>query len=199
MPTMLISIVEAADTPPRATVATWTPCAWSPPPPARRSRRRAFDRGIRRKSRPLHFRPSLRWASGGPCARPRLRPRGSAAQQPVGLSRRRPSSPPAWRSLRRPRSTGVRLKAEPRSRGGTLPSPRRLGRGRADELSYRVGDRQSLFLMQTKRSRYPAQIDAGLLGEDRHFRLGSGRCRIAAQNQDRRGRWVEQRKKYAAA
>ena len=47
---------------------------WSPPPPARRSCGRTCDRSVEREPRQLHFRPSLRWARGWPCARSRLRP-----------------------------------------------------------------------------------------------------------------------------
>jgi hypothetical protein len=53
------------------------------------------------------------------------------------------------------------------------------------------------LLVQTKRSRHPAQIYARLVDERRHFRLGSGWRGIAAQNQGWHGRPVERRKERA--
>jgi hypothetical protein len=87
---------------------------------------------------------------------------------------------------------------EQRSRGGRPLLPRRLGRGGADEASYLVGNRLCAFLVQTKRSRHPTQIDARLPREHCHFRLGSGWRGISAENQDWHGGRVEQRKKRAA-
>jgi hypothetical protein len=77
--------------------------------------------------------------------------------------------------------------------GASLPvasqSPRGLGQG--------LGASAQGLLVQTKRSRHPAQIYARLVDERRHFRLGSGWRGIAAQNQGWHGRPVEQRKERA--
>jgi hypothetical protein len=83
-----------------------------------------------------------------------------------------------------------------------LVRPRRLGlchcRNAAEEAGYRPSNCPCAFLVQTKGSRDPTQIDARSSCERCHFRLGFGWRRHAAENQGRNGQRIDRGEKCAA-